>query len=1074
MKKKQTTLFIFSLFSIIFGYAQTNLIKGKVIDEFQEPILGATIIVKGSSKGVVTDENGTFSIEVNANAILQISYIGMQTQEVKATNGLVVTLLQEVHMLDETVVTALGISREKKAIGYAAQELKGEQLAQGKDNNILNSLSGKIANVRITNTQGDVGSSRIVIRGETSIAGENQPLFVIDGIPVDNSQLNAQKSGNDFKNAIADINPDDIASVTVLKGPNASALYGARAAHGAIIITTKSGKGQKGLGINISSSVRIAKAATLPKFQDKFGQGAGGQFRYKDGLGGGVNDGVDESWGPALDQGFLIAQFDSPKDANGEYIPTPWVSHPNNVSDFFLTGITTSNGISIARNDENYHFRLGYNNEKQQSIVPGVETNRTNYSLNTEYKLTEKLKVGTSANYIAYDSPNIPGSSNSEGVNYRATGTMLQFLWFGRQVDLKSLQADYARNWNDSYFANPYWQTYYNTTSQERNRLIGNVYATYNILEGLDITGRTSIDYYNDRRKIKVKWGTSGTPFGRYSEDAYAVKETNTEVIATYTQNINDKISIDVLGGFNIRNKQYENNFQSAPRLAVPDLYTLTNSRDQLVSSNYFYKLRQNSLYGSLQVGYDNWLYVNVTGRNDWTSTLPQANNSYFYPSVTSSILLSELFDLNKQYVSYLKLRGGWALVGADAEPYKLNTIYVSQTAFQGNPLQTSSLEGLNPNLKPENTESKEIGIESAFFGGKLRLDATYYHTDSYNQILSLATSAASGYLTQVKNAGHIRNQGMEVQLGITPVSFPKGLQWDVDVNFGLNRSKVLELDKEGLIDSYQLLSFSGIQVLATVGQPYGTLFGADYSRNADGELIIGSNGLPLASTTSTVLGKFTPDWTGGIANTFTYKNLAFSFLIDASFGGSIFSASNRVGISTGVLESSLPGRSAELGGLWYYIDGNNQKIGISQPNYTTTTDGLYYANINGNTTRVYQDGIIVSGVKEDGSTNNTIVSAEDYYRTTYRRVAGANVYDASYVKLREVSLSYSVPKALLEKFKIDQLKLSLIGRNLWIIHKNVPNIDPEAALSAGNAQGVESLSLPTTRSWTLSLNIGI
>lgn len=1075
---KRIHLFLLALaIGVIQGAAQVTTVRGIVTtEEDGEPVIGASVIVKGTSLGTVTDVNGRFELSgfpPSATRLL-ISYISLMAKEVAIAPQVSVTLKSDTHLLDEVVVTALGISREKKALGYTAQEVKQDALVQGKDNNLLNSLSGKIAGVRITNTQGDVGSSRIVIRGETSIAGENQPLFIVDGIPVDNSQLNARSSGRDFKNAIADLNPEDIKTLTVLKGPNAAALYGARAAHGAIVITTKGGdKRQKGIGITLHSSTQVSFVATLPEFQNLFGQGAGGRFSYVDGKGAGVNDGVDESWGPRLDIGLLIPQFDSPLDADGNRVATPWVSHPNNVRDYFRMGISTNNGISVARGDDKYQFRVGYNYEKQVSIVPDAGTNKTNISLNTDYHLAKWIVVGATANYIVYTAPSLPGSATPSGSNVRSNSPMLQFLWFGRQVDTNSLKADYTRNWNSSYYDNPFWSASYNTQSQERHRLIGDLHAEFRLTDGLNVRFRTSTDWYNDRRKSKVKWGSAGagSPYGSYAEDAYTVKENNTEVLATYIKQLNKNWGIDALLGFNVRNKQYENNYQAAPRLAVADLYTLTNSRDPLTSSNDFYRLRQYGLYGSIQLDYRRWAFLNITGRNDWSSTLPVDNNSYFYPSVTASVLLSEAFGWRSKAVNYLKIRGGWSQVGADANPYQLATVFTSETAFNGNPLQSSSTIGMNPTLKPEKTSSIEAGFEAAFWDNRLCLDFTYYKTDSRNQILKLATTAASGYTSQVRNAGHIRNRGYEIQLGAVPIQTSKGFRWNLDLNYGANSSKVVKLDDEGLITSYQLYS-SGIQILASVGEAYGTLFGTSYVRDANGNVVVDANGLPKISTTNKTLGKFTPDWTGGISNTFSYRSLSLSFLIDASVGGSIFSNTNKTGKYTGVLANTLSGRDAEHGGLWYYTDamGNNVRLSES-PSYSVSSDGLYYAQVNGQSTRVYQDGIMVEGVTESGSKNEEVVSAEKYYHRIYS-IAEANVYDASYVKLREVALSYRLPRLWTQKLHLQEASVTLTGRNLWTIYKSVPNIDPESALTTGNAQGVEAYSLPTTRSFGVNLSV--
>lgn len=1054
--------------------AQSTGVTVKVTSaEDGEPIIGASVKIQDTSMGGVTDANGTLHLQklpVEAKKLV-ISYLGMKPQTVNVKGGTVnVTLYPDVNDINEVVVTAMGISRQKKALGYATQEISSDQLTVGKDNNIINSLSGKLAGVRITNTQGDVGSSRIVIRGETSIAGENQPLFIVDGIPVDNSQLNGKGVGRDFKNAIADLNPEDIESMSVLKGPNASALYGARAAHGAIIITTKSGKGTKGLGVTGHVSTQVSFASTLPEFQNLFGQGAGGRFSYVDGKGAGVNDGVDESWGPRLDIGLNIPQFDSPLDADGNRTATPWVSHASNVSDFFRTGFTANYGASVARSSDKYQFRISYNNEHQSSIVPGASTNKSNFTLNSDYQLAKWVSVGATANYILYSAPSLPGSAMSTGSNSRSNSTMLQFLWFGRQVNTASLKADYSRNWNSSYYSNPYWNAYYNTQSQDRHRLIGDFHVAFHILEGLDLRLRTSTDWYNDKRKAKVKWGTSGTPYGQYTEENYTVQENNSEAVLTYERQLSKDWAIDALAGFNVRNKKYEYNYQQAPRLAVPDLYTLTNSRDQLTSSNTFSRLRQYGVYASATVNYQNWAYLSLTGRNDWSSTLPANNNSYFYPSVTASVLLNEALHFTSDKVNYLKLRGGWSQVGADADPYQLANVYDIQTAFNGNPMLTASTSGKNPNLKPEQTTSTEVGLEGAFFDNRVRLDFSYYQTDSKNQILSLATSAASRYTSQVRNAGHIRNRGVELQLGLVPVR-THNFEWNVDVNFSSNKSRVVKLDDEGLITSYQLYS-SGIQILAKVGEPYGTLFGSTYVRNSEGQIVVDDNGLPKVSSTQSTLGHFTPTWQGGLNNSFRYKNFTLSFLIDASFGGKIFSNTNKTGLYTGVLASTLPGRDADHGGLWYYKDASGTNRQIDAPaSYTTSSDGLYYANVNGTNTRVYQDGIVVDGVTASGEKNTHVVSAENYYHRLYS-IAEVNTFSASYVKLREVAIGYKLPVAFVRRLHLQDVNVALTARNLWIIHKDAPNIDPEVAITSGNAQGVEAYSLPTTRQIGLNLNV--
>lgn len=1044
---------IFVLLTIIFSAfpasAQNNeKVTGTVLDEkTSEPVAGASISLANERTGTITGENGNFSLKVKSFPVtILVDYLGYQHQEIKVSQSakpVTVLLHENSNLLNEVVVTALGVTREKKSLGYATQNIRGENINGNTSTNIVNALAGKAAGVRITNAQGDIGASRIVIRGETSIAGNNQPLFIVDGIPVDNSQLlptSGRDQSRDFRNAIADLNPEDIESLNILKGPNAAALYGSRAAHGVILITTKKGKLQKGLGINVNAGWAFATVATLPEFQNEFGQGSGGEFSYVDGKGGGINDGVDESWGPRLD-GRLIPQFHS----GG--VAVPWVAHPDNVRDFFETGITQDYGISITSAGDKYNFRLGTNFQDQTSTLPNTEIKKTNFTFSGDFQLSERIKAGANVNYIITDAPNVPSGGSPTGSNYRASSIMLQFLWFGRQVDTKELWNGYKenRNWNASYYDNPYWECYFNTTSQNRNRLIGNVHFDINLSKGLDFRFRSGTDYYNDRRKYKIKTGSSGagSPDGSYAEDAYTVSEDNTEALLNFKRDFSDDWSLDALTGYNVRNNSYSNNWQKATKLAAPDLYTLNNSKDPPESDNVFKRLRVYSGFASAQIGFKSWAFLNLTGRNDWSSTLPDNNRSYFYPSVTASAILTDALSVKSHTLSFLKVRGGWSEVGSDADPYQLVTVYNIQQAFSGNPIQVSSTTKNNPDIRPERTQSAEFGLEAGFFDNRLSLDLALYNTNSIDQILNIQTSATSGYAYQLINAGKINNKGVEIQLNATPVKTGK-FKWDINLNYAANRSKVVALDDEGLLTRY-VIGAAGPQIVAAVGERYGAIYGTAYRRNEKGEILTGDNGLPLTNPTNRILGYFTPDWTGALNNTFSYKGLSLSVLIDASFGASLYSSSARTGTWTGVYAGTVFGRSAEFGGL-------------------TWTDS------NG---KVRDDGIIFQGVNVNtGQPNNVKISAQDYY-------SGSNhpyekyVFDASFVKLRDISLSYTFDAKALQKFGLGGLTIAAVAHNLAILHrdKNL-NMDPEVALNTGNVQGVEALTRPTTRSFGLNITL--
>jgi TonB-linked SusC/RagA family outer membrane protein len=1063
MKKNLVFLFLlFSIASVHSSLAQNINVTGRVTSKTDgEALPGVTILVKGTSKGTATNAEGQYSIETESGSTLIFSFIGLKSIElaIPANGKLDVQLESDETILQEVVVTALGIAKEKKSLGYAVQELQTKDLAEAKEGNLVNALSGKIAGVNITNSQGGMGSSRIVIRGETSIAGNNQPLFVVDGIPVDNSQLGAGANGSrDFANAIADINPNDIESISVLKGPNSAALYGSRASNGVILIKTKSGKGQKGLGVTLNFGYSSEKLLVLPEYQNSYGQGTGGAFSYVNGKGGGINDATDESWGPKLD-GRLIPQFFS----NGEAVP--FVAHPDNVKNFFETGHTRSTGVSVSGSSDKIDYRFSFNNSKQTGVIPNTDISKNSFGVNTTFRLNDKLTLTTSANFARNGSDNLPGTSG------RGSSVMLQFLWFGRQVDTELLK-DYNKggfdyNWNHSYYSNPYLLQYENTAQQRRDRFFGNVNLSYKITDWLTATVRTGNDYYNDKRKFKVAYGTNGTPFGSYTEDNYTVNENNTDFNFNFHKDLNADFELDWLVGGNLRSNFNEQNTQQAPKLAVAGLYTLNNSRDPLVSSNVLRKQKVYSAFSSAQLGFRNYAFLNLTARNDWSSTLPTGGNSYFYPSINASFVLTDAFDIKSNVLTYAKLRGGWAEVGKDTDPYQLINTYPFNQPFGSSPLTTVSDVLLSSDLKPEITQSTEIGADIALFRNRVRLDVSYYNTDSYNQILKADVSPSTGYKQKLLNAGHINNRGFEAMLNVKPIQTASGFRWDIGINYSRNRSKVIALDDEGFLNDYKL-GTNGVTVYASKGLGYGALFGSAFARNAAGEQIIGATGIPNKDPSLKVLGHYTPKWIGGITNSFSFKGFNLSVLIDTKQGGSIYSATNATGKYTGVLVQTLEGRDAEHGGLTYYYPGNNKSgVAVQLPGGATAPAGAI----------VYDDGIIAPGVTADGKPNTTIVSAERYYKGVYSNSAGINeasVFDASFIKLREVKLGYTVPQDFVSKFKLQSVIFSVYGRNLAFLQRKADNIDPETAFSTANTgQGLESLQLPTTSSYGFNIQIG-
>lgn len=1060
MKNQFKFLILFFCVLLSLGsIAQEIQLKGVVrSNDDHSPLVGASIVKKGTTSGVVTDADGQFNLKVNAGNVLVVSFIGFDSKSfvVHDDSFLEIELGENLNQLNEVVVTALGINKEKKSLGYSVQEIKSETITAVPEANLVNSLSGKIAGVQVTNSQGNLGSSRIIIRGETSISGNNQPLFIVDGVPVDNSQFTTSDASRDFANAISDISSEDIESISVLKGPNAAALYGSRAASGVILIKTKTGKGQKKLGVNVYSKNTFESVLTLPSYQNGYGQGSGGTFSYVDGKGGGVNDGVDESWGPKLD-GRLIPQFFS----NG--VAVPWVSHPNNVRDFFETGHTLSNGVSISGADNKFDFRFSYNNTSQTGTLPNTDLGKNTFGVNSSYKILPDLILSTNANYINTDAGNLPGVFGR-----RATSSMLQFAWFGRQVDVNQLK-NYRDangnlvNWNNSYYSNLYFIANENTVSQRRDRIFGNVNLNYKFLKDFTANFRIGNDYYNDRRKIKIAYGTNGTPYGSYQEIGYTVNERNIEFTLNYNKKINTDFTVDVLGGSNLLSKYYEENNQSAPKLAVRDVYTLANSRDPLVSSSYYSKQKKNSVFASGQVNFRDYAFLNLTARNDWSSTLPEGNNSYFYPSVNASVVVSKLLNIESSQLSFLKIRGGWSKVGKDSNPYQLIDTYPFNAPFGSNPQLTVTNASLNANLKPETTTSSEIGAEIGLFNNNVRVDLSYYNTNSYDQILNVDVSPSTGYVSKLLNAGKINNQGFEVQLSFSPVKISNGLTWDVVTNFWTNKSEVLELDKEGLLTAYRIAQSGSLSVLAAIGRPYGSLFGTAYKRNDKGEILVKANGAPDTDPSNKYFGSFQPDWIAGITNTFTYKNFSLSFLIDAKIGGSIYNGTQSTGTYTGVLAETLRGRDEENGGLPYFYPNNvKTQLPVQLASHTTAAP---------NSEVVYHDGVIFDGVKADGTQNTTILPAQSYWKT-FRTINESSVFDASFVKFREISLGYNLPSKWIKVVGLQSANVALLGRDLWIIHKNAPHIDPETALNTGNGQGLESLQLPSTRSYGFSVNL--
>jgi TonB-linked SusC/RagA family outer membrane protein len=1042
--------------------AQTRRITGRVTSaETGQGLPSVQVLVTGTSVGTLTDNNGAYVLEnVPASAAtLTFSSLGYATRQAPISGDVVnVALTTQAVALEGVVVTALGQEQQKRAIGTAVQEVQGEQLTQARETNIVNALSGKVSGVQITNAGPQGGSSRIVIRGANSITGNNQPLFIIDGIPIDNTPSSLAfrgYGGVDYGNAAQDINPNDIAAITVLKGPNAAALYGSRAANGAIVITTKKGRAGQGLGITASVNQSFETPLRLPQYQNQYGQGYGGEFAYVNGAGAGLNDDADASWGPKLDAGLMIPQFNSPV-VNGVRQPTPWVSNPDNVRGFFETGRTLNTNVAVSTASENANVRLSLSNMRQDGMYPGFQLDRTTVSLAGGADLTERLNANASVQYVNSDGKNRPGTG------YDGDNPMLQFVWFGRQVDVSQLKqrrnADGSMyNWNHNYHSNPYWIALENANFDARDRVIGSGSVSYQLTDWLTGTVRGGTDWYRDWRKRTYADGTIGIApglngegigaNGAFGEDQFFRQETNLDFLLSAQRELTNAFSLSGSFGGNRRTNDYKSSRVYVEDLSAPGIYSVSNFAITPVMADRTEEKQVNSLYGQAQLGYNNYLFVDVTGRNDWSSTLPAEHNSYFYPSVSTSFIFTDAIPaLGSGILSYGKLRAGWAQVGNDASPYQTMSTYSPSLPFRGMPRVAVQNLIPNPNLKPETTTSIELGTELSFFGGRLDLDATYYDAQTTDQIIRVDISPTSGYTQKLLNAGTLKNRGVELMATAIPVRLDNGFEWEMTANFAKNKSTVADLP-EG-IDAITLGTYWSLRVEAREGDPYGALYGFPYRRVDDesspyhGQKIISaSSGAPLRGTSLEVLGNYNPDWTGSLSNTLRYKNVDFSFLLDTKQGGKIFSVTEMFGRYAGILEETVPGRCN-----WPDKAGNVPNNGL-QPCGPST-------------------GLVIPGVKlVDGKyvENDVVISAEDYWSLLYG-THEAHLVDASYVKLRELRLGYTLPNSMTRRLGIHGANVSLVGRNLWLNTKG-KHIDPETAFDASNVQGIEFGQLPSARS---------
>ncbi len=1038
------------------SFAQEKTVTGKVSDA-SGPLPGVTVIIKGTKTGTQTDFDGNYSIKAATGSVLQFSFIGMKTvdQTIGASNSINIVMQEDAESLEEVVVTALGISREKKSLGYASQSVDGEDVNAVKSGNVANALSGKVAGVQIKRNTNMGGSTNVVIRGNTSLTGDNQALFVVDGVPMSNANLNtsSQKqagAGYDYGNFASDINSDDVESVNVLKGAAATALYGSRAANGAIIITTKKGTKNNKVDITINSGITVGTIDkdTFVKYQTKYGSGYGayygstGYFDEGDVDGDGIDDLIvplteDASFGGAFDPNLNVYHWNALDPDSPYYLQKrPWVAAKNMPDTFFETAVTYNNNISMAGSTDTGTYRFSYTNFLQNGIMPNSELRRNSFSLNASSKLNDKLTVNASANYVKSDATgrNETGYSDNILTSFRQ--------WFQTNVDIKELEDIYFKTrrnvtWNPSsydnpapiYWDNPYWVRYENYETDSRNRFFGNMGLNYKLTDWLNVDGKVSVDTYSYIQEERTNNGSNPTAkYTRYNVD---YTELNYDLMLNFNKDLTEKINLNGVIGTNIRRTD-QNSIYAATNggLIVDRLFSISNSvgiPSAPTESNQ--SIGVDGVYGLVSFGYDRTFYVDVTARQDHSSTLPSDNSKYFYPSVATSIIFSELIDA--PWLSFGKARVNYAEVGASAGFAQLSDVLTKPDPFGSTSIYSVNGTKRNPDLKPESTTSIEAGLEMFVLNRRLGLDFSWYKTNTVDQIMPVSISTATGYNSKYVNAGEIQNKGVEVSLTGTPIK-TEDFRWDINVNWSKNESEVISLFDE--VKNLPLGSFQGgITINATIGQPYGTIQGTDFVYTNGQRTITTSGYYAKTATTNNVIGNMNPEWNGGINNRFSYKNFNLSFLIDIQHGGDIFSLDTWYGYATGLYDNSV--------GL------NDRGVEMRE----TLANG---------------GGVLFQGVQADG-TPNTVYGRGDYYAngSGYARAPNAlHIYDASYVKLREVNVSYTLPSKVLENSFISGLQFSVIGSNLWIISKNIPYSDPEAGLSSGNLQGYQAGVMPSTR----------
>lgn len=1026
----------------VMAVQQASKVSGTVTDG-QDPIIGASVRVKGTSKGTITDLDGRFELDVEPGTELIVSYVGYKDVTVKASARMKIVLEEENTALNEVVVTALGIKRERKALGYALSEVKGEELTKAKETNVMNSLSGKVAGLVVQNTAGGpAGSTHVQLRGATEMTGNNQPLYVIDGVPLDNTNFGGGATadgGYDLGDGISAINPDDIENMTVLKGPAASALYGSRASHGVILITTKKAEKDR-ISVEYNGSLTIdAQAANWDNVQQVYGQGDHGKY-----ITSGRNA-TNMSWGPKADDYSHYYEFD------GQYHPYSIV--PNNANGFFRTGLTTQNTAIVSVSSGKTGMRFSFTDMRNKDILPNSDMNRDNFNLRVNTSVG-KIDFDFTANYTREGVNNRPALANATtnvGKNLMTLATTFDQAWLQHYQNEDGTYAD----WNglQIYNVNPYWDLYKNSNESDKDVFRFSAKAIYNINEHLKLQGTIGTDINKMNFMEYIAYSSPQEQKGKMTTQKYDNRTLNAEILALYNNSWGD-FDLNATAGGSIYRVDNKTDIALGKEEVFRDLKSISNYSQQSAYANSYTK-QINSIYGSAGLGYKHTYFLDATVRGDKSSTLPAGNNIYVYPSVSGSWVFSELIKGSaRRYLNYGKVRVSWAEVGSDTDPFLLQQYYTNaKFAYSGYNIAYISGDLVpNPDLKPTRTRSFEIGAELKLLNNRLGIDLTYYNQTSRDQIIRLANSSASSFKESLVNAGKIRNEGIELAINGRVLQL-KDFAWDAGLNFSKNWNKVLDLTDDMDYLQIETAPWMGVSVGAEVGKNFGSIKGRDFQRNEQGQILVNDVGMPMYEEEAKTIGNASWDWTGGFYSTFTYKNWRLSAGFDVKVGADVFSMTMSDACYTGKDMRTLEGREE-----WYTSEADRIQAGMTLDEWRAA----------GNCKGFVVDGIVAS----TGEKNTFAIDPQTYWDDVRQNAASMFVYDNSYVKCREITFGYTFPEKTLAPLKIvKSLSLSFVARNPFIIWKNIPNIDPDSNYSS-TGMGLEYGSLPSRRSYGFNVNV--